>query len=125
MKQTLHSHFTTLGLTSGASWNEVKEAYKTLIKGCHPDTLGGEVSHTALFEEQAKALNEAYNHLKAHFAQSRAERLSVALKRVAKTARWDINKEAYTHQCVQRKKSRRAKGVVQRLIDTLHSALFT
>lgn len=43
----------TLGLAPGASWEEVRAAYRTQIQVAHPDRAGGTT-------EQAAALNAAY-----------------------------------------------------------------
>ncbi|MEK6557342.1 MAG: DnaJ domain-containing protein, partial [Candidatus Margulisiibacteriota bacterium] len=56
--------YLTLGLLPGATQEEIKFAYRTLVKKFHPDVvshLGSEFK--VLSEEKMKALTEAYNRL--------------------------------------------------------------
>ena len=50
-----HNPWETLGLQPGASEQEVKNAYKSLAKKCHPDKGGS--------AEEFKKINEAYTQI--------------------------------------------------------------
>ena len=54
--------YANLELTEGASFEEVKKAYKTLMKKYHPDKHHGDPIKTEVAEEITKKLNEAYNY---------------------------------------------------------------
>lgn len=58
-------YFETLGLSPGASQDEVREAYRKLSKENHPDLVGhlGE-EFRQVAEEKMKEINMAYQHLK-------------------------------------------------------------
>ncbi len=61
-------YFEILGLTPGASWEEIRKAYRTLSMQYHPDKvnhLGEEFRRVA--EEKMKELNVAYQHLEKRF----------------------------------------------------------
>ncbi len=61
---TAESHYQTLGLSPGASPEEIKKAYRTLSMQYHPDKaahLGEEFR--AIAEEKMKEINMAYQHL--------------------------------------------------------------
>lgn len=52
-------HYAVLGLSFGASLNEVKKAYKEVVRKFHPDKTGGDETKTAKFFE----IQEAYEAL--------------------------------------------------------------
>ena len=52
--------FETLGFKTGAKSDEIKRAYKALVKIHHPDANGGDKSS----EERLRAIIAAYSHLK-------------------------------------------------------------
>ncbi|MFH1429496.1 MAG: TerB family tellurite resistance protein [Candidatus Margulisiibacteriota bacterium] len=57
-------YYRVLGLSKGASPEEVKRAYRTLVKKFHPDvvaTLGDEMK--AINEQKIREITEAYNQL--------------------------------------------------------------
>lgn len=54
-----------LGLGAGASLDEVKAAYKTLVKVWHPDRFQGDEKLTRAAEVKLKAINTAYRHFSA------------------------------------------------------------
>jgi hypothetical protein len=62
------THYTTLGVSAGASRKEINQAYRRLAWLCHPDLQPPE--HRARAEEQMKQLNEAYEVL--HDPEARA-----------------------------------------------------
>src|SRR5215469_8364030 len=51
----LKDHYKTLGVPRNAAADEIKHAYRRLIKECHPD-----VNPSPTAEERARDLNEAY-----------------------------------------------------------------
>ena len=53
-------YYEILGLSRGASEQDVKSAFRRLAKDCHPDRNGGDKSSEAKFKE----LNEAYEALR-------------------------------------------------------------
>ena len=63
MRPDLHRYFITLGLSPGASANDIRGAYRKLIQEWHPDrfTAGSLMQTTA--EDHTKDLNEAYENL--------------------------------------------------------------
>ena len=59
-------YYELLGLQPGASLADIKAAYRSRIKQCHPDKfIGRGADFHQLAEERAKALNEAYEILSA------------------------------------------------------------
>ena len=50
------SHYQTLGVNENASQEEIKKAYRKLVRQYHPDKQGGD-------EEMFKKVAEAYEHL--------------------------------------------------------------
>jgi curved DNA-binding protein CbpA len=63
MRQDIQRHFTALGLSPGASANDIRVAYRKLIQQWHPDrfAVGSLMQTTA--EDHTKELNEAYESL--------------------------------------------------------------
>jgi len=58
-----NSGFAVLGLPQSATEDQVREAYKTLIKQSHPDRVQGmSLAFTKLAEAETKKLNAAYQH---------------------------------------------------------------
>jgi hypothetical protein len=55
-----------LGLASGATPSDVKEAYRDSVKVWHPDRFTGDPRLRAKAENQLKQVNAAYEHLKDH-----------------------------------------------------------
>ena len=53
-------HLKTLGLDTGANPEDIKKAYKVLVKHCHPDQNPDLENGTYIFNR----INEAYNALK-------------------------------------------------------------
>ena len=57
-------YYGVLGLSVGASADEVKAAYRMLAKKYHPDMVQDELLKT-VYAQKFKAVNEAYKHLRA------------------------------------------------------------
>lgn len=62
----IKQHYEVLGLTTGASPAEVKQAYRDLAKTWHPDRFAHDSQLKQQAEEKIKAINEAYQQLKAY-----------------------------------------------------------
>lgn len=54
-----------LGLEPGASADEIKQAYRDMVKVWHPDRFGSDTRLRAKAEERLKEINEAYRTLEA------------------------------------------------------------
>ncbi|WP_017304665.1 DnaJ domain-containing protein [Spirulina subsalsa] len=61
----LHTYYEILEIPAGASPEEVKRAYRKLVKQWHPDQFAGFPEKQEQAEEQIKRINEAYEYLKA------------------------------------------------------------
>ncbi len=57
---TLAHHYLTLGLRQGASFHDIKAAYRQLVRQCHPDIKPNEQA-----VEQFIQINDAYTVLSA------------------------------------------------------------
>lgn len=58
-------HYRTLGLQRGASLDEVKTAYRKLMRTHHPDRFAHDPAAEARAHEKAQAINLAYQELTA------------------------------------------------------------
>jgi hypothetical protein len=66
--ETLEVCYTTLGLTPDAGWNEIKQAYRTLVKRWHPDRFATDTDQQRQALERFHAITHAYTMLRAHQA---------------------------------------------------------
>jgi hypothetical protein len=57
-------HLSTLGLSPGASWDEVNQAYKDLMRVWHPDRFQSDERLRKKAEEQAQRINHAMGELR-------------------------------------------------------------
>jgi hypothetical protein len=73
--ETLEASYTTLKLTPGAKFHEIKHAYRTLVKHWHPDRFATDAAQQRQALEHFHAITQAYAMLRAHRA---AEDLSYA-----------------------------------------------
>jgi DnaJ-class molecular chaperone len=65
--------FEILGISSSASLREIKTAYRTRVKECHPDRFATmDENSRQLAEEWTKGLNAAYESLLAQRAGARS-----------------------------------------------------
>ena len=62
----LAGHYKTLELENGASWQEVRAAYRKLVKQYHPDKFGLDAKKQEAAQEIMQGLNEAYAALEKH-----------------------------------------------------------
>jgi hypothetical protein len=66
--ETLEACYTTLGLTPDATCNEIKHAYRTLVKRWHPDRFATDTDRQRQALEHFYAVTHAYAMLRAHQA---------------------------------------------------------
>lgn len=66
---TLAHHYRTLGLRRGASFNDIKAAYRQLVRQCHPD-----INPNKQAVEQFIQINDAYTVLSAAMQPSAKDR---------------------------------------------------
>ncbi len=59
-------HYETLGLCPGATLDEVRQAYRDLVRVWHPDRFAGDYRLARISEEKLKSINEAYREVRAH-----------------------------------------------------------
>jgi DnaJ-domain-containing protein 1 len=64
-QRTAADHYRTLGLPEGAGIDEVKKAYRKLMRQHHPDKHTMDPHAEARAAERAKVINEAYRELTA------------------------------------------------------------
>jgi len=71
-KTTISDPYKVLGVPSNASWNEIKRAYRKLVRKYHPDTLSGKGASQQEIragEEKLKEINVAYEELEIKFGK--------------------------------------------------------
>jgi hypothetical protein len=56
-----------LGLEPHAAYTDVKQAYRTLIKKCHPDLFVNQPQLRKQAEAKTQLINEAYNIIESHY----------------------------------------------------------
>ncbi len=64
------AHYKTLNLPYGAEFDEVKKAYRTLMRKYHPDLHGGSDKKQKAATELSVRVTQAYNELEQYFADS-------------------------------------------------------
>ena len=67
MSDHFEEHYRVLGLAPGASWVELKAAYRAKISASHPDRIRGDAATKKRAEDQTKAINRAYEQLANYF----------------------------------------------------------
>ncbi len=65
----MNQYYEILEIKPGASPEEVKQAYRKLVKEWHPDRFPDQPQRHQQAEEKIKQINEAYEYLKAHSPQ--------------------------------------------------------
>src|SRR5215813_4610000 len=73
--ETLEAYYTTLGLNPDAKFNEIKHAYRTLVKRWHPDRFATNADQQRQALERFYAITHAYAMLRAHQAAADLPRL--------------------------------------------------
>jgi DnaJ-domain-containing protein 1 len=62
-------YYAALELPAGSSFEEIKKAYKQLLKKYHPDRFHNEPNKQRYAEQVAQRLNEAYAYFKKKFGK--------------------------------------------------------
>jgi hypothetical protein len=73
-RETREACYKTLGLTPQATFDEVKRAYRTLVKRWHPDRYAAEAAYQAQALERFSAITSAYATLRTLHAVSEVRR---------------------------------------------------
>ena len=61
---TLNECYQILGISSHASWQEIKKAWREQMRTYHPDQFAQYPHKQAMAEEKARVINEAFQRLK-------------------------------------------------------------
>lgn len=61
------AHFAVLGLRDGASWSEVRSAYRRLVRSFHPDRYERNSASQSAAETRIKSVNHAYRKLNEYY----------------------------------------------------------
>ena len=77
----IHRYYQILGLEYGASQDEIKIAYKDLVKVWHPDRFQGDSRLLEKAQEKLKEINEANDKLKKYRPDVRYEKTYQSTKR--------------------------------------------
>ena len=64
-QRSASDHYRTLGLQNGASLDDVKKAYRKMMRQHHPDKHSTDAQAEARAHDRAQAINEAYRELTA------------------------------------------------------------
>ncbi len=70
----------TLGLREGASWNEIRDTYRDLVKVWHPDRFSHDGKLRSRAEEKLKEVNAAFQYLDSSAERPPARAASAAKK---------------------------------------------
>jgi DnaJ-domain-containing protein 1 len=60
-------YYEALEIKSGATWDEIKAAYKSAMKKYHPDKFHGDAEKQKVAEQLTQKINEAYTYLEKKF----------------------------------------------------------
>lgn len=63
MAERYAKHYCILGVPSGASWKELRKAYKSLVNTWHPDRFQQDARQKRLAEEKTKEINQSFKEL--------------------------------------------------------------
>ena len=61
------NNYNTLGIQPGASWKELRAAYKNLVKTWHPDRFQQDAHQKKIAEERTKEINKSYKELAEYY----------------------------------------------------------
>ena len=67
MSEDFEEHYRVLDLAPGASWTELKAAYRTKVRAWHPDRIQGNAALRQHAEDHTKSINHAYKQLANYF----------------------------------------------------------
>jgi len=84
MDTRIYRAYRTLGLTPGASAEEIKQAHRDLAQVWHPDRLGGNPRLREKAERNLQRINEAYDVLKSYTppADLRVSRVTASISAI-------------------------------------------
>ena len=77
--------YTVLGLPPGSSWDEIRDAYKNLIKKWHPDRYPQDGQEQRIAEERSMEITRAYKTLADYYRQHGATPAKSSPIRVSNT----------------------------------------
>jgi hypothetical protein len=63
MTESYLKNYRTLGIQPGASWKQLRQAYKKMVNAWHPDRFQQDVRQKKLAEEKTKEITQAYKEL--------------------------------------------------------------
>lgn len=75
--------YRTLGIAPGATWADIRAAYRTQMREWHPDRFTSDKAQQKLAEERAKAINKAYRQLADFYRKHGAPPLTSETMRAA------------------------------------------
>jgi len=67
MNEEYAKNYRILGLRSGATWSQVRHAYKSLVNTWHPDRFQQDARQQKLAEEKTKEITQSYQELAVHY----------------------------------------------------------
>lgn len=67
MSERYANNYRVLGIRSGASWKELRKAYKSLINIWHPDRFQQNIDQRKLAEEKTKEITQSYKELAEYY----------------------------------------------------------
>ncbi len=67
MNEQYANHYRILGIRPGASWKELRKAYKGLVNVWHPDRFQQNIEQRKLAEEKTKEITQAYKELAEYY----------------------------------------------------------
>jgi len=70
MNKKDNQHFETLEIEQGATLEEIKKAYRNLVKKWHPDNFSTNVDLQEIAKQKFIAINEAYEVLLSQYDSS-------------------------------------------------------
>ncbi|WP_161847917.1 J domain-containing protein [Athalassotoga saccharophila] len=91
----LKDPYEVLGVRRDATKEEIREAYRDLIKRYHPDQFHNNPDMKALAEEKIKEVNEAYKYILDHFDDPKESSNSSGDEEIFKMARQKIDSGDY------------------------------
>ncbi len=67
MNEQYANHYHVLGIRPGASWKELRKAYKSLVNIWHPDRFQQNIEQRKLAEEKTKEITQSYKELAEYY----------------------------------------------------------
>ncbi len=94
MTEQYSKNYRVLGIQRGASWKQLRQAYKSLVNTWHPDRFQQDNRKRKLAEEKTKEITQSYKELAEYYKQFGVLPLS------SKTAKTSITREEFAPQSV-------------------------